>query len=455
MISPLVISLCSCDKKQEEPIKARITYDLLDGEKSCEYFDYSFNLDDYANISDSPNNDILKMSMLFDANISDNSRVEFDHTKYPAENNLDQESFYNHLGLEGFEKVTIVSPTEYDLNDITFLNFGHKVVDLNGTKYDICFITSKDSGLGKSWISNFDVGHDDDSYYIQTGEHPEWTNKENHKGFDVAANRCLEVIDDYKTRVLDQNSQQIFYIFGHSRGGAIANVLAAKLVDLGYQTVSYALASPAVTTSNNAHDEKYNHLYSYTCYEDPVTKALSFDLNFKRYGKTISFSIKDYLKEFKQYNGFGFPTGDASPIISLLKNLSDGRGDIYLCSIKYMVAKVETMDEALEYLTPFTGAYEYLKNFVLISLTLINNTSYYVVEVCPGFFTSLFGLLISRAGLNLSTITEELSPLKTYNYLNCLISVSGVKLNDLLSLNPDYLICTHFYPSYLTYINSL
>ena len=85
MISPLVISLCSCDKKQEEPIKARITYDLLDGEKSCEYFDYSFNLDDYANISDSPNNDILKMSMLFDANISDNSRVEFDHTKYPAE----------------------------------------------------------------------------------------------------------------------------------------------------------------------------------------------------------------------------------------------------------------------------------------------------------------------------------------------------------------------------------
>ena len=455
LISPLVISLSSCNKK-EIPPKARVTFDLIGPEKSSEYFDYSFDLKEYINVTDEPNKNILKLSMLLDANISDNSKVEFDKTEYPTQSNLDQENLFKHLGIDGFEKVEVTSPSDKDINDITCLNLGHKTYSSDGTNYDICFVIAKDSGGNSSWSSNFDVGYDDESYYSKTGEHEEWTNKENHKGFDVTANRCLGIIEDYKTRVLDQNSQQIFYIFGHSRGGAVANVLAAKLVDLGYETVSYGLASPAVTTSNTATDSKYKHLYSYICDEDVVTKCLSADWGFKRYGKTTRFSIKDYLKEFKQYNGFGLPSGDTSPIVIMLKNLADGRADFYKITDKYFVASADSLEAINKYFTPFTGEYEELKNFVeVVNDTDSDGNPIYNINTCPGLFTSLFGVVISKMGNTFDSITDQLAPFMEYKYLNCLLRVSGAKITDLLSLNMDYIVCTHFFPSYLTYLNTL
>ena len=480
MLLPLAISLSACENKQpsepsnqpedkdtepvEEPVitsrefRASIKTDYQ-GEKSSNYLSYKFDLEDFANISEEPKKNIARMSILFDANISAHAQVQISNAEHTISGYSDEDSFYKNLDLDGLEKVNVVSSTEVDVNDVSRLNIAHKVFN----KRDICFITIMDSGLGNSWISNFDVGSDDESYYSKTGEHPEWTNKENHKGFDVAGNRIVSLINDYKNRVLDGNSRQIFYIFGHSRGGALANIVGAKLIDLNYQVASYGLASPAVTTSENASADKYKHLYSYVNEDDAITNLLSPDWGFTRYGVTYSFSIKDYLTSFKACNGYDYPTSSSSfDIAGMLTSLCDGRDGIYQFSDRFTVATSNALQPSNvqsyidNMLSPLSGKYEVLRDFVDFQQTENSDGTIAVkVRACPGFLTVFFGMLISQTTENSSTssLISEFMALRTY--LNCFMNAAGVKLNDLMGFNMDYFIVNHAFPSYLTYVHIL
>lgn len=79
------------------------------------------------------------------------------------------------------------------------------------------------------WSSNFDVGADTSEYYNLTGSHPDWKNKENHKGFDVTMNRVLKEYNKYaESQGFNSDSiKKTILVTGHSRGGAIANLLGA------------------------------------------------------------------------------------------------------------------------------------------------------------------------------------------------------------------------------------
>ena len=480
MLLPLAISISGCDKKQEsestnksednntepveEPVitsrefRASIKTDYQ-GEKSSSYLSYKFDLEDFINVTDEPNKNIARMSILFDANISAHAQVGISNAEYAITGYSDEENFYKNLGLDGLEKIDVSSSNSEDVNDVSRLNIAHKA--FNG--HDICFITIIDSGLGNSWISNFDVGIDDESYYSKTGEHTEWTNKDNHKGFDITGNRIINLINDYKNRVLDKNSQQIFYVFGHSRGGALANIVGAKLVDLNYKVVSYGLASPAVTTSENASLDKYKHLYSYVNDEDAITKLLKPEWGFTRYGVTYHFSIKDYLESFKACNGYDFPSSNNSfDIAAMLASLCDGRDGIYQFADRFTVATSGSLQPSgvgsyiNNILSPLSGKYEILKNFV--ECQQIENTDGTIivkVRACPGFLITFFGMLISQVTEEVSTsaMMSEFMTLRTY--LNCFMNAAGIKLTDLMGFSADYFIVCHSFPSYLTYVHLL
>ena len=478
MLLPLAISLSGCEKKSnpepvdeptdnepvQEPVyvpkklQASITTDYQ-GEKSSTSLSYTFNLEDFVSITDNPNKNIARMSILFDANISVHAKVNISNAEYAIKGYSDEDNFYKNLELDGLEKIDVTSSNNVDVNDISRLNIAHKV--FNG--HDICFVTIIDSGLGNSWISNFDVGNDNESYYSKTGEHPEWTNKDNHKGFDVAGNRIVNLINDYKNRVLDENSQQIFYIFGHSRGGALANIVGAKLADLNYTVSSYGLASPAATTSENASAGKYKHLYSFINEEDAITQVLNPDWGFTRYGVTYPFSILDYLDTFKACNGYDFPTSsNGFNIAAMLTSLCDGRDEIYQFSDRFTVANSSSLQPtAVEsyinnILNPLSGKYEILKNFVEFQQTENSDGTISVkVKACPGFIIMFFGILISQTTENASTssMMSEFMTLRTY--LNCFMNAAGVGLMDLMNFNMDYFIVCHAFPSYLTYVHLL
>ena len=285
------LTLGACNKTQKvEPTRASLEMSVINKDNT-NYFTYNFDLNAYINLDGKENKDIAKMALMFCSNISSSSKVTFEKEKYETENYTDFEPFYNQLNLDSFKSVKIGKDVENDVNDITLINMAHKKINVDGKDYEICFVTLEDSGGNASWISNFDIGSDDDNYYSKTGQHDEWTNKENHKGFDVTANRCLPVVQNYVSDTLDKNSQQILYVFGHSRGGALANILSAKLIDLDYKIVSYGFASPGTTTSKDANNAKYNNIHNYICEEDMVASLRPKNLEFTRYGKTTSFKI--------------------------------------------------------------------------------------------------------------------------------------------------------------------
>ncbi len=458
ILLPLAITACGSKKKEPERVSIQISYKET---KENYYFPYVFDLKEYTVIKDEPNKNIVKMSMLFDANISTGAKVTFEKSDYPNDGFSDEDSFYKHVNLDNFEKVDIGSTDGVDKMDISKLHLTHKKVD----NFDICFVTIMDSGLNDSWYSNFDVGIDNYDYYDKTGDHPEWTNKLNHKGFDITANRCLGFIEEYKNRVLDKNSQQIFYIFGHSRGGALANLVGAKLIDLDYQIVSYALASPAVTTSKDIDNPKYKHLYSYICSDDAITGLLNQDWGFARYGKTYSFSISDYLDEFREYNGYGVPNGSSKKLLKIFRKLSSGRDDFYAFSDKLVVETSAPLqnDQVQDYIdsvkSPFVDRFEELSNFVeFIRVDNGDGTTTVTVRTCPGFLMMLIGIFVSgiddftKMG-GMSGVMEKLSKFSAFT--NCFLKAADASMLDFIGLNPEYFLVCHYYPAYVTYLNCI
>lgn len=418
-------------------------------------FAYEFNLDDFKEIGDEPNMKVLKASVLFDANISFGAKVEFAKTDFPIEDFENNENFYKHLQLDGYEKIYIEPKDDVDVDDIAFLNVAHKKHDGK----DICFITIADSGYRTTWNSNFDVGYDDDCYYDKTGEHPEWGVKAHHKGFDVAGNRIVTAIEEYKNRVLDANSPQIFYLFGHSRGGALANIVGAKLVDLEYNVASYGLASPAVTSSDEATNAKYNHLYSYVNSEDVITTILSQDWGFKRFGRTFSFSIQDYKEDFKKINGYDLPNKSGINLSEVLQSLVSGRDEIYEISDEFTLttsgplSKEEIDEYKASVLEKLSGNFERLRSFVEFE-EVDNGDSTFTIKVkaCPALLIGVFGIIMSTLNETISVASLIASFGELAEYIECFLNKAGLKMSDLISFNVNYLINCHTFPSYLTYI---
>ena len=204
------------------------------------------------------------------------------------------------------------------------------------------------------------------------------------------------------------------------------------------------------------------HLYSYICKEDMVTNILKPDWGFTRYGITKSFSILDYLIEFKEVNGYDFPSSDNLDLATLINSICNGREEIYQISDAFTVVSSDSVhkDNIQEYidsnLSPLTGKYEVLKNFVECEQTPNEDDTVKIkIKTCPGFLITLFGIIISEVKENTSTGSILLELIGLMKYLNCFMNIMGISIADFRNISTDYFLVCHSYPSYLTYINSL
>ena len=170
-------------------------------------------------------------------------------------------------------------------------------------------VAVRSGGYGAEWASNLTLGLAGDHY-----------------GFDDASNKVYEYLADYV------NSRNItgkvkFWITGFSRGGATANLLAAKLdnkidshpkITYSKEDVyAYTFATPAgAVKSNNPHSEKYNNIFNIINFHDlvPLVAPSQFGWSFDRYGitKVLPFSesnkgaVKFQQKMIKYLNGMGY-----------------------------------------------------------------------------------------------------------------------------------------------------
>lgn len=189
-----------------------------------------------------------------------------------------------------------------DIDDQSEATFAHRLVEWNGETREIFLLAVRGTnGTQEEWSSNFDIGSDTDDYYAKTGEHPDWLNKQNHKGFDVAANRIMAAFDAYIAELeaagkLDLNAKRSILITGHSRGAAIANILGAQFEQKeGYIPFTYTMAAPFTTTDTNY--ASYKTIFNIMNDDDLVPYLPMEAWGFNKYGQTLHMSVLDSFED--------------------------------------------------------------------------------------------------------------------------------------------------------------
>lgn len=252
------------------------------------------------------------------------------------------------FGLQDVEdiKIKAANYTE-DKDDLTEFAVGHRTVFYKGYEKEVIVLAVRGTNASNAeWSSNFDVGADTPEYYAAMGSsHPDWVNKGNHKGFDVAMNRVLTKFYDYVDRHgLDElNRDKAILITGHSRGAAIANLLGAHFEDSAdYESFTYTFASPFCTTDENA--ANYKTIFN-VANEDDLIAYLPLEVwGFKKYGVTKSISIvesyededwfADEVGSFEWLTGVDYNgNGGVANALTAFAALAADRDDLYVLDL--------------------------------------------------------------------------------------------------------------------------
>lgn len=187
------------------------------------------------------------------------------------------------LGFTETEHVESYKAKTYDTdtNDSATMNLAH----LAASDRDLYVVALRGCFSAGEWMSAFDPGADGED------GHPDWKNRANMKGVDVAANRALEFINAFVAAHDDSGKPNCILITGHSRGAAIAEIVGAAFEDNEeFESCTYAFNSMAVTTDKKA--ESYRTIFNIFDSGDLYTAFLPFSQEtFYRYGRTLTKDI--------------------------------------------------------------------------------------------------------------------------------------------------------------------
>lgn len=241
--------------------------------------------------------DLSMLSVLFATDVYDHSYIQVTDFAKIGGSDIGI-NFGNILGLEDSQYINIIG-ADYavDQDDITDFYVGHKNIIYNGEAHEVIVVSVRGTnGTHEEWSSNFDIGADTAEYYAATGlSHPDWKNKENHKGFDVAANRVLVKLNEYIEEYVSPYAQKSILITGHSRGAAIANILGKHFEeDDSYRSYTYTFATPSTTTAANAGD--YTTIFNVLNTDDIITFIPLESWGFTKYGESKAVCVEDYYE---------------------------------------------------------------------------------------------------------------------------------------------------------------
>lgn len=177
------------------------------------------------------------------------------------------------LSQMGFSRVSAYNydkiSTEQD-NDFAAYVSGAKEIILEGKKYNLVAVVVRGTIGDNEWISNFNVG---------TSMH--------HAGFEAAANEVLVTVK--KNLPAKNKSRNILWITGHSRGAAVANLVAGEL-STGSKNVNqnriYAYTFGTPTVSKMA-DTSLKNVYNFCNTGDLVVHIPLTQWGYQRFGTTV------------------------------------------------------------------------------------------------------------------------------------------------------------------------
>lgn len=158
------------------------------------------------------------------------------------------------------------------------------------------------------WYSNFQIGENTE-----------------HAGFSAASDYVMNKIQSYIDEQNFSKKDTELRITGHSRGGAVANICAKRLIDENeFLSVStYTFASPNTTTATDAHTNRYKNIYNIVNPEDFICHIPLSSWNYTKYGTLISLPEKGCENYYDLYDNMeerffeiarrkhtGYPDGD-------------------------------------------------------------------------------------------------------------------------------------------------
>ena len=190
-----------------------------------------------------------------------------------------------------------------DSDDTTGYLLSHKTTKLNGKKSNIVIAAIRGTnGTLEEWRGNFEIGADSEEYYKFCGNnHPDWSNKENHKSYDIAATRAMLGIKSYISHICDPKIPLYILFTGHSRGASISNILGAKIAedkffnDFDVTPFVYTFASPNSTCSDSAED--FDYIFNIVNTDDAISRMPVKEIGFKKYGKNKVIRYSEELKK--------------------------------------------------------------------------------------------------------------------------------------------------------------
>ncbi len=179
------------------------------------------------------------------------------------------------LKAMGFEETGF---SDFDSDDPDDFNYtwAKKSID-GGTLVVVAVQSSSDTRAlrNKAWKQNFTVNDPDQA--DPSGEHYAYA-----KAVDKMVDEIAALGGDGAT----------FWITGHSRGGAIANVLAARMASVaeGSKVFAYTFESPATVDEDSVNGD-FKNIHNYVCSDDLVTLIPVWGMT--RYGVTHDLKTKD------------------------------------------------------------------------------------------------------------------------------------------------------------------
>ena len=158
---------------------------------------------------------------------------------------------------------------------------------IGGEKTNVIAVVCRGSAGGQDWESNI----------LQQAD-----------GFRIAANNVKEGLDNYiYSNNIDTSLPTKLLITGHSRGAAVANILATEVWDIAsdYDVFTYTFACPNTTT--DAYRSYYYNIFNINVEGDPVPSVPVMEGGHNKFGQTISMkaSVNDpaFIKAFQQITG--------------------------------------------------------------------------------------------------------------------------------------------------------
>ncbi|MBQ1877920.1 MAG: hypothetical protein II161_03795 [Erysipelotrichaceae bacterium] len=293
---PEVIYHIISDKEQQIPVTARFVRsmkgDLTDENKRVGSIDYVYSDSYFTSTSLQYNHDLAIISLM--AAMSSMNAEEY---KQKKESDVINGSLYITQLLKDMGFGGIWHNKEYDTwpgTNTTGVCIGTKKMYAGNTT--LIAVAVRSGGYKGEWGGNFVVGPD---------------SRKDHLGFSYGRDNVIEALKQY---IADNNitGNVKFWIFGYSRGSAIANLTAAWLDDgnslganLSYaqkDIYAYCFEVPASTTSSQAGSSRYANIFNIINPIDVVPRLPLMKWGFTRYGKVMFLPYKgtDFWLYFDQ-----------------------------------------------------------------------------------------------------------------------------------------------------------